>query len=330
MIKNYTEFLNENLRYGNAALGDDFIKNATAALTDAGFIVISNSTPRQLKNGNLACTISYPKMLDFLKEYYNLDKNVILAGDIALDDLFKRLKVKTIIYKRGAVIREGQSSDDFKFSSYNELVLNMKIFFCKEFIKGSTRSFDASVGLPVARAAYDAPWSVFPRMREVVDDYHKLQPPKTKLSDGAKKILDGYVRDFSKKYDRLALVCPAYVEKINSILSTYAEFIILNQHEFSKDDFFTPNELLYFQNTTNNFHFDIASMQRSVIKDKASMKVSYNLAVNAYRGQPATYKDELASIYEKLLKMTDAEREEYFENLHFKKRGIITGKKYGL
>lgn len=331
MIKNFESFLNENVR-PRTYESESFIDEAFDALTSAGFVITNLSTPTQKKNDNLACEISFPGILEFVEEYYSIGKDrVVYNGN--LENFVKSFRITRTIYKIGNVMTPGSSSPDCKFSSIPELVKNMKILFGSRLVSNQLGFFGVERDLKMSGQSC----SVFPNdiRIDTKSTYRTsgigydigIPPLRKKLPDSAISILNNICSGFSTLYKKIYSISPEYLEYATDVYCAFIEFYYL---EISHAKFVISADLsTIISDLTSNSWIAITSNTVNVRKQKVHMKVTY-YGEQAYYSGYGKDGNLLGTYTDKFKKMTEDQLDSYFNDYLTTKRGMITGKKYGL
>jgi hypothetical protein len=330
MIKNFEDFLNENDRYSRTRTYNEasFADEAIKALTKAGFAVNNISTPRQKNNDNLACEISFPKILDFLKEYYNIEKErVICKSDV--ESFVSLIKMSTIVYKKGYAQRPGVSSKDFSFDSIPDLVNKMKTYFTAQFISGPG-VFNA------IHSNYNR-YQVFPNDIRLDTKYlyrnrwlpgigHNIDAPplRKKLPEGAKTALNNIFPEFSSLYDKIYAISPEYLEYATDSYCAFIEFYYVEISDEKLDIHADLSNAIFDYSRDRIVFMDNALHVR---KEKTHMKVSY---YGEQRFSTSSGSKDFAPYLDKFRAMPQEYLEKYMDDYLHRKRGMLTGKKFGI
>lgn len=321
-MKNFLEFINESVGTEN------FIEEAVSALNSHGIEVEITSTPKQILNQNLMCTLTFKKLIEFIEDYYKIDRSQIL-GILSLDQI-RNLEFNLMIYKSGYVQKpESSGVVPFKFSSVDDMAEKTQALIAKEFIKGNTRYFNTSM-YKHNHTGMTSLWQVFPndvKMNKTQDSWlpELAFPKRLKLPSGAHKVLSKMMKEFSNYYDKLSF-CPVYLENLTTTLCALADTLV---HSPNNNYQISETLTMIKDNSTSTDSLSHIS-KPTIIKNKVSCKISYFSSIgNANYGTSLDHQ-YFEEAYRKYSNMSQTELDAYFEDFAIKKRGSIAGKKFGL
>jgi hypothetical protein len=330
MIKNFEGFLNENERSRTRTYNEpSFTEEVITALTKAGFVVVDKSTPRQKTNDNLACEITFPPMLVFLKEYYGIGEERIVCSN--LTSLIKNYKYDTIIYKKRYVQRPGASSTDFKFDSVEDLVENLKRYMTASLISGSRLSV---VGEKQKSKVFpndiriDNKNTYTNRWTPGVGNEVGIAPIRKKLPASAITILNKIFDNFSNYYNQIYSFLPEYLEYATDLYCAFIEFYYIEIANTSTVCNITADLGSITSLENGNNWIPLISNSTNVRKEKSHMKVSYYGDQTSFHTSNG-YKD-LKPYLDKFRDFSEEKLDSYFNDYLTTKRGMIAGKKFGL
>jgi hypothetical protein len=330
MIKNFEDFLGENERTRTRTYNEPrFIDEAIKALTNAGFVVTNKSTPRQKNNDNLACEITFPSVLVFMKEYYGIGEERVVCSN--LTRIIENHRYDTVIYKIGNVITPGSSSPDFKFVSIPELVENLKRYMTASLISGSklgSREDKQSYKVFPNDIRIDKKNTYTTRWAPGVGNEIGIAPIRKKLPVSAVSILNKIFDNFSKYYSQIYSISPEYLEYATDLYCAFIEFYYMEIADTSTTCKITAD--LANVSSPDNEHNWIPMINNStnVRKEKTHMKVSYYGDQTSFHTSNG-YKD-LKPYLDKFRDFSEEKLDSYFSDYLTTKRGMIAGKKFGL
>lgn len=329
-ILTYDKFLNENAIYETSVASSpgNFVKEAVKALTDEGLIVEVLSSDRQLKNDNLFCKISFPKIVDFIKEYYDFDYDTQVAYTEGnnLKQAVNNFSFNDIVfYSKGYMMRTSKSNTDFEYSSVERMVQETKVFLAKAFIKTSG-----------ARGQI-----LFPKRNKKMfsDDRSFSKATQSQhlrnLPGDVKKIFDQIDSEFSKTYD---LLCPFDEDNcklITLMLCSLAELQVLKP-EFEigiiKPTLFTIKSSNRPSDRWKFYSFDY-SLTKNLFTRKDVFYMFDDIIAPGdswWSIENSDWFPDYRDAYLKFQRMTQKELDSYFADLSHRKRGTIHGKKFNL
>lgn len=326
-IVSFEDFVNESSSYAAGS----FIDTAVKALEAEGFLVSVNSTPRQVKNDNLSCTLMYPKGYELLGEYGLGDKNILIFDGTSLKDFFDEIELKPLtIYKIGNVIYDGDSHNAASFGnrlgvSIDLLVKKMKTLFIKEFLN-QTNSLryrpdpgawprDKYMIVSDNLKIVDHPVSHYSEYTVPPKEVRNYQLPKN-LLDLCEKMKPG----FRREYEIVKKKFPQYIDYFSDSIAANASVLALLGHDLYFSPFFMGN--LCDWNT---------SLRLTSYKDSISIFIhSPSLRYIGFDKDFYEVSDSIMKQWERIRKMNPEEIDEYYKDFYTRKRGTISGKKFGL
>ena len=347
-ILSYDKFLNETASGSGtyrsttfdrsvsvASSPGNFVKEAVKALTDGGMNVEVLSSDRQLKNDNLFCKISFPKIVNFIKEYYDFDYNTQVAyieGNNLKQEVNNFSIDNIVLYSKGYMMRTSGQNTEFEYSSIERMVQETKVFLAKAFIYSSGSK--GQILFPKRNKKILVGDGSEKSFSKSVQSKHSRNLP-----DSVKKIFD-QIDEFSKSYNLLYSFDEDNCKLITLMLCSLAEMELL------KPGF----EIGKIKATL----FTLKSSNRSTDKRKF-YRFDYSLTKNlftrkdTFRILRATTLDEIIipeeswwsmentdwfldykNAYLKLQAMSQEELDSYFTDLAIRKRGVIHSKKFNL
>jgi hypothetical protein len=326
-IASFEDFVNESKSYSAGS----FIDTAVKALEDEGFLVSVNSTPIQIKNDNLNCILMYPKSYELLK-LYNLDEsNILIFDGSTIKDFFDNLETKPLtIFKIGNVMFDGeQKNNSITFKSGNgistdALVERMKTLFMKEFIKQTSRlryRLDPSApsrlkymiisdNLKLIDSSYERhpSYSLSLKKREI-----RSYPLPQNLLELCDKVHNG----FKKEYEAVAEKFPDYMSLFSDTIAANVAPLVLEGINLP----FSPFNMRAVSTLDS-------SLRLFSYKDSISIMAYNYWALSSENSKKVI--EEIEKLWEKIRKMNPEEIDEYYKDFYTRKRGTISGKKFGL
>lgn len=325
-IVSFEDFVNESKSYSAGS----FIDTAVKALEAEGFLVSVNSTPTQIKNDNLNCILMYPKGYELLK-LYNLDEsNILIFDGSTIKDFFDNLETKPLtIYKIGNVMFDGEQNNSITFKSgygisIYDLVERMKTLFMKEFIKQTNRlryRLDPSTpshlkymiisdNLKLIDSSYEGQpgYSLGLKKREI-----RSYPLPKSLLELCDKVHNG----FKKEYEAVAEKFPDYMSLFSDTIAANVAPLVLEGINLP----FSP----FNMRTVSTLD---SSLRLFSYKDSISIMAYNYWSLSSENSKKAI--EEIEKLWEKIRKMNPEEIDEYYKDFYTRKRGTISGKKFGL
>jgi hypothetical protein len=321
-IVSFRDFVNESSSYAAGS----FIDTAVKALEAEGFLVTVNSTPRQVKNDNLSCTLMYPKGYELLEEYGLGDKNILIFNGTSLKDFFDEIELKPLtIYKIGNVMYDGDSNNSIRFDNSEVLVERMKNLFIKEFLKQTNNLIYRPDPVARSRDKYMIVSDNLKIVNHPVSHYSAyIVPPKEvrnyqlpkNLLDLCEKMNPG----FRREYEIVKKKFPQYIDLFSDSIAANASVLALLGHNLYFSPFFM-GDLSYWHN----------SLRLTSYKDSISIFIcSPSLRYIGFDEDSIEVEDGILKEWEKIRKMTPEEIDEHYKDFYARKRGSIAGKKFGL
>jgi len=325
-VASFEDFMKESKSYSAGS----FIDTAVKALEAEGFLVSVNSTPTQIKNDNLNCILMYPKGYELLK-LYNLDeRNILIFDGSTIKDFFDNLETKPLtIYKIGNVMFDGEQNNAITFKSGNgistdALVEGMKTLFIKEFIKQTNRlryRLDPSApshlkymiisdNLKLKDSSYEGQpsYSLGLKKRDI-----RSYPLPQNLLELCDKVHNG----FKKEYEAVAEKFPDYMSLFSDTIAANAAPLVLEGIDLP----FSPFNMRAVSTLDS-------SLRLFSYKDSISIMAYNYWALSSENSKKVI--EEIEKLWEKIRKMTPEEIDEYYKDFYTRKRGTISGKKFGL
>lgn len=326
MIKNFEDFLGENERSRTRTYNEPrFTDEAIKALTKAGFVITDKSTPRQKNNDNIACEITFPPILEFMKEYYGIGEERVVCSN--LKSLIENYRYDTVIYKIGNVQRPGVGSSDFKFSSVKELVENLKRYMTASLISGSRLIANQTYKVFPNDIRIDKKNTYRNRWTPGAGNDVGIAPIRKKLPTSALTILDKIFDNFSKYYNQIYSFLPEYLEYATDLYCALIEFYYIEVADTSTVCRIFAS-LGGVTSTEKHNWIPLIDATTNVRKEKTSMKVSYYGDQESFHTSNG-YKD-LKPYVDKFRDFSEEKLDSYFNDYLTTKRGMIAGKKFGL
>jgi len=324
-VASFEDFMKESRSYSVGS----FIDTAVKALEAEGFLVTVNSTPTQIKNDNLNCILMYPKGYELLK-LYNLDESNILAFDgSTVKDFFGNLETRPLtIYKIGNVMFDGEQGNFITFKSgydisINDLVERMKALFMKEFLKQTSRlSYRLDPSTPshlkymiisdnlklINSFERHSDYSLSLKNREV-----RSYPLPKSLLDLCDRVHAG----FKKEYEAVAEKFPEYMNLFSDTIAANVAPLVLKGIDLP----FSPFNMRAVSTLES-------SLRLFSYKDSISI-IAYDYWSLSSENSKSVI-EEIKKLWEKIRKMNPEEIDEYYKDFYTRKRGTITGKKFGI
>jgi hypothetical protein len=336
-ILSYDKFLKENV---STPLGEKtFVNEAVKALTAEGFVITVRSTSRQLKNDNLFCTISYPKVVDFIREYYDFDFNTQVEytkGNNLKQDA-ENLNFEDItIYSRGSMMRAKKANPEFLFSGIEDMVLKMKIFFAKAFVYTAPARGQFLFPKRNKKILWNAENSSESSLTKSFQSQHSRNLP-----DGTKRLLDSITPGFTKSYDSLISLDESNTKLITLMLCTLASLNIENPdllsikkidpRTFSYNDSDSSKKAWQpLRNSIEFYQFTYSITKNILTKKDVFRTVSGVIVPDIWSIERSAWLQDYLDTYLKLQAMSQQKLDAYFEDFVHKRRGVIHAKKFNL